>query len=200
MPKQTFFNLPSDKRNKIIDAAYDVFIENDYEDVNIRMITSRAEISIGSFYQYFQDKDELYVYLMSDIEKKIYAKEMEKNGYFLMDSEIIPIEEICTPKEVAFNRTWYRAPVEVMMKFYFGKYSKELNSHVMDELIGLKKSGRLKDFVDLDFTFHIYATSMFNIQIYFRDNNIKDEEKRLRIKRDFYIKWFLDGILKDEAS
>jgi AcrR family transcriptional regulator len=200
MPKQTFFNLPSDKRNKIIDAAYDVFIENDYEDVNIRMITSRAEISIGSFYQYFQDKDELYVYLMSDIEKKIYAKEMEKNGYFLMDSEIIPIEEICTPKEVAFNRTWYRAPIEVMMKFYFGKYSKELNSHVMDELIELKKSGRLKDFVDLDFTFHIYATSMFNIQIYFRDNNIKDEEKRLRIKRDFYIKWFLDGILKDEAS
>lgn len=94
----------------------------------------------------------------------------------------------------------YRAPVEVLMKFYFGQYGKELNSHVMDELIELKKSGRLKDFVDLDFTFHIYAISMFNIQIYFRDNNIKDEEKRLRIKRDFYIKWFLDGILKDEAS
>ena len=200
MPKQTFFNLPSDKRNKIINAAYDIFIENDYEDVKIRMITSRAEISIGSFYKYFQDKDELYIYLMSKIEKKIYSKEMEKDGYFLMDSEIIPIEEICTPKEIAFNRTWYRAPVEVMVKFYFGEYSKELNSHVMEELKELKKSGKLKDFVDVDFVFHIYATSMLNIQMYFRNNNIVDENERLKIKKDFYTKWFLGGILKDGTS
>ena len=82
-----------------------------------------------------------------------------------------------------FQRTWYRAPVGVMMKFYFGEYSRELNSHVMNELIELKESGKLKDFVDVNFAFHIYATSMFNIQMFFRDNKIDDNEERFRIKR-----------------
>ncbi|MCF6460644.1 TetR/AcrR family transcriptional regulator [Clostridium sp. Cult3] len=197
MPKQTFFNLPNSKKEKIIDAAYDIFIEMDYEDVNIRSITKAADISIGSFYQYFYDKDDLYLYLMSNIEKKIYAKEKQKIGYFLMDSDIIPIEEICTQKEIDFNQTWYRAPIEVMMKFYFGEYSKDLNSNIVDELIELQDLGKLKDSVDIDFIFYIYATSMFNILMYFREMNITDEKQKIDIKRKFYTDWFLKGILKE---
>lgn len=198
MPKQTFFNLPSEKKEKIILAAYEIFTKEDYEKVSIRSITSKAEISIGSFYKYFDDKDDLYLYLMSNIEKKIYDKEKEKTGYFLMNNDVIPIEEICTPEEIKFNRTWYRVPVEVMMKFYFGKYSKELNSNVLDELIELKNSGKLRDNVDVDFIFHIYTTSMFNILIYFRENNITDENEKLKIKMNFYTELFLKGILKSE--
>jgi AcrR family transcriptional regulator len=197
MPKQTFFNLPDDKKEKIINAAYDIFIAEDYEKVNIRSITSKADISIGSFYKYFYDKDDLYLYLLSNIEKKIYAKEKEKTGYFLMDSEVIPIEEICTQQEIEFNRTWYKVPIEVMMKFYFGEYSRELNSIVMDELIELKNSGKLKDSVDVEFVFHFYVTSMFNILIYFREHNITDEGQKLKIKKNFYTNLFLTGILKD---
>ncbi len=198
MPKQTFFNLPSEKKEKIILAAYEIFTKEDYEKVSIRSITSKAEISIGSFYKYFDDKDDLYLYLMSNIEKKIYDKEKEKTGYFLINNDVIPIEEICTPEEIKFNRTWYRVPVEVMMKFYFGKYSKELNSNVLDELIELKNSGKLRDNVDVDFIFHIYTTSMFNILIYFRENNITDENEKLKIKMNFYTELFLKGILKSE--
>lgn len=198
MPKQTFFNLPYDKKEKITLAAYEIFTNEEYEKVSIRSITGKAEISIGSFYKYFDDKDDLYLYLLSNIEKKIYAKEKEKTGYFLMNSEVIPIEEICTPEEIEFNRTWYRAPIEVMMKFYFGKYSKELNSNVMDELVELKNSGKLKDSVDIDFIFHIYATSMFNILIYFRDNNITDVNEKLKMKINYYTELFLKGILKTE--
>ncbi len=196
MPKQTFFNLSYEKREKIINTAYDIFIEEDYDDANIRIITNRIGISIGSFYQYFNDKDDLYIYLISSIEKKIYDREIKEKQFFLIDSDMIPIEEICTQKEIDFNRTWYRAPIEVMMKFYFGEYSRELNSHVMDELVYLKNLGKLKDFVDISFAFHIYSTSMFNIQMYFRDNNIINESEKLKIKRNFYSKWFLDGILK----
>ncbi|QQY79268.1 TetR family transcriptional regulator [Keratinibaculum paraultunense] len=196
MPKQRFFNLPDSKKEKIIDTAYDMFIEMDYEDVTIRALAKAFDISIGSFYQYFHDKDDLYLYLMSTIEKKIYAAHEQKYGYFLMDPNVIPIEDICTQKEIEFNRTWYRAPVEVMMKFYFNEYSKDLNSNVMKELIELKNSGKLKDSVDIDFIFHIYATSMFNILMYFRENNITDENQKIDLKTKFYTDWFLRGILK----
>lgn len=132
MPKKTFFNLSPDKKQRIIDAVYDLFIEEDYEKVNIRAIAKRAGISIGSFYEYFYDKDELYLYLITSIEKKIYAKEKEQKGKILFIKDHIPLEEVCTEKEIKFNRTWHKVPVEVMRKFYFGKYNKELNKFLLD--------------------------------------------------------------------
>lgn len=195
MPKKTFLNLSKKKREKIINAAYDIFISNEYEDITIRDMASAMDIAIGSFYQYFEDKDDLYIYLISNIEKRVYEKEFKNKHSFFMNTDVIPLEEICNQKEFDFNRTWYRAPVEVMMKFYFGKHSKEINSHVFDELVDLKESNQLKDDINIDFVFHMVSTSMFNIQMYFKDNNITDENLRIKIKREFYTRWFLDVIL-----
>ena len=63
MPKPTFFNLPEEKRQQIVDVAIDEFAENDYADVSISRIVARAGIAKGSFYQYFDDKEDLYGYL-----------------------------------------------------------------------------------------------------------------------------------------
>ncbi|SHK06003.1 TetR/AcrR family transcriptional regulator [Paramaledivibacter caminithermalis] len=198
MPKKTFFNLPPEKKQKIIDATYDIFIAEEYENVTIRGIASKAGISIGSFYQYFHDKDDLYLYLLTDIEKRIMTKQKEKYGSVFLEKESVSLEEVCTKKEIDFNRTWYKVPIEVMRKFYFGEYAKELNSFVMDELIELKNSGKLKDSIDIELIFHLYVTSMFNMLIYFRDQNITDEDEKFEIKNNFYTDIFLNGILKAE--
>ncbi|KPU43178.1 HTH-type transcriptional repressor KstR2 [Oxobacter pfennigii] len=198
MPKKTFFNLPPEKKQRIIEATYDMFIDEKYENVNIREIASRSGISIGSFYQYFNDKDDLYLYFFNDIEKKYRARQKEIMDSILLGMETVPIEEVCTEKEIAFNRTWYKVPMEVMQKFYFGEYSKELNASLMDELIEFKKAGKLKDSVDIEFIFHFYATSMFNILTYFREHNITDENEKLELKRKYYKDIFLNGILKSE--
>ena len=58
-------------KKRKLSILLDLFIEKDYEDVNIRMLTSKAGISIGSFYKYFDNKDDLYLYLMSEIEKDL---------------------------------------------------------------------------------------------------------------------------------
>ena len=64
MPKQTFFNLPDEKRERILDMAIDEFAENDYQNVSISRLVDRAGIAKGSFYQYFEDKEDLYAYLL----------------------------------------------------------------------------------------------------------------------------------------
>ncbi|TCJ01028.1 TetR/AcrR family transcriptional regulator [Cytobacillus praedii] len=197
IPKQTFFNLPDEKKQKIIDATYNIFIYEKYEDVNIRDIAKKAGISIGSFYQYFHDKDDLYLYFFTCIEMKYMDKQKEKTSSILFGKETIPIEEVCTQIEVEFNRTWYKVPMEVMQKFYFGEYSRELHACLMDELMEYKNAGKLKDSVDTQFIFHLYTTSMFNILNYFRDNDITDENERLEIKKKYYQDIFLNGILKD---
>ncbi|QWB99692.1 TetR/AcrR family transcriptional regulator [Mycoplasmatota bacterium] len=69
MPKQTFFNLKEEKSNKIIQAAVDEFSSKPYELVNLSDIIKKAEIPRGSFYQYFEDKKDIYLYLIDQIKK-----------------------------------------------------------------------------------------------------------------------------------
>jgi AcrR family transcriptional regulator len=64
MPKQTFFNLPEEKRRAILDLAIDEFAEHDYKNASLSNIVARSGIAKGSFYQYFEDKRELYFYLL----------------------------------------------------------------------------------------------------------------------------------------
>jgi AcrR family transcriptional regulator len=64
MPKETFFNLPDDKRQAILDLAIEEFAAHDYRNASISRIVERAGIAKGSFYQYFADKKDLYLYLV----------------------------------------------------------------------------------------------------------------------------------------
>jgi len=72
MPKETFFNLPNDKRNLIISAAVEEFSRASYNTASTNQICKRSGIPKGSFYQYFEDKLDLYVYVMDlAIQEKI---------------------------------------------------------------------------------------------------------------------------------
>jgi len=72
MPQKTFFNLPDKKRKLIIAAAMQEFSMNSYNTSSINRICKKSKIPKGSFYQYFTDKLDLYVYIMTlAIEEKI---------------------------------------------------------------------------------------------------------------------------------
>ncbi len=70
MPKATFFNLPKEKENKILEAAIDEFTKYSYENASVNRIVESADIAKGSFYQYFVDKKDLYRYIIEEVEKK----------------------------------------------------------------------------------------------------------------------------------
>ncbi len=72
MPKDTFFNLPEDKRTLICDVAIDEFAEYPFDQASINRIVAKSGIAKGSFYQYFDDKKDLFLYVMQRIaEEKI---------------------------------------------------------------------------------------------------------------------------------
>lgn len=64
MPTETFFNLPEEKRERILDIAVEEFAGKPYKVASISNIVREAEIAKGSFYQYFGDKKGLYRYLL----------------------------------------------------------------------------------------------------------------------------------------
>ena len=65
MPKQTFFNLPAEKRENFLNIALAEFAENDFQSASISRIVATAGIAKGSFYQYFENKEDLYRYLLA---------------------------------------------------------------------------------------------------------------------------------------
>lgn len=64
MPKPTFFNLAEEKRQALLDIAIEEFASNNYHNASISRIVARAGIAKGSLYQYFEDKKDLYLYLL----------------------------------------------------------------------------------------------------------------------------------------
>ena len=67
MPKETFFNLPIEKRQKILSAARDEFTENDLYRSRVSNIIKNAGIPRGSFYQYFEDLEDLYYHVIDEV-------------------------------------------------------------------------------------------------------------------------------------
>ncbi len=197
MPKKTFFNLPDEKKLRIIEATYDEFIEKPYEKVNIRSITSRANINIASFYQYFIDKDDLYLYLLSNIAAKIGAKGKEEFGSFFFDDKDLDLYKVCTEKEILYDRTWYNVPVDVMRKFYFGDYNTQIKEMYRQELLELQEKGILDDSIDLEFVLHVVVTIMFNILMYFREYDVTEKSEKIRITNLFYNHLLPYGIVKN---
>jgi len=70
MPKQTFLNLPKVKRDNVINAAIEEFAEYGLENASTNRIVKNSGIAKGSFYQYFEDKQDVFMYLLMVIEQK----------------------------------------------------------------------------------------------------------------------------------
>ena len=67
MPKNTFFNLPEDKRQLIEDTAITEFAKQGYDKASINVIVQNAGIAKGSFYQYFDGKKDLFLHLLISV-------------------------------------------------------------------------------------------------------------------------------------
>jgi len=65
MPKETFFNLKEDKQERILRCAISEFRQHGFTGANIGTIAKKADVAKGSMYQYFNDKNELFVYCVT---------------------------------------------------------------------------------------------------------------------------------------
>ena len=98
MPKETFVKLPEEKKDKIIKAAKKEFARVPFEQTSIKNIVEDADIARGSFYQYFESKEDLLIYILRENSEKLNTKLKDKvketNGdifklyIFLYDSMI----------------------------------------------------------------------------------------------------------------
>jgi AcrR family transcriptional regulator len=74
MPKQTFFNLTKEKQGVLIDAAKKEFSRVPLHEASISNIIKDAGIPRGSFYQYFEDLEDLFFFLLHEHSQRNYER------------------------------------------------------------------------------------------------------------------------------
>jgi len=84
MPLQTFYNLDAERKSLILKASYEEFAFNTYQLASVSNIVKKLEIAKGSFYRYFENKFDLYTYLIQNA----YEMRMAQLGNLLENGEI----------------------------------------------------------------------------------------------------------------
>ena len=89
MPKATFYNLPEEKRQLLIRALEKEFSRVPVFEASIANIVKTANISRGSFYQYFEDKEDAYFYILQEqanSRNRQFIEQLEKHEGNLFDA------------------------------------------------------------------------------------------------------------------
>lgn len=83
MPKKTFLKLNEAKKNQITDAFLREFSIKTYDEASVSIVVKQLGIAKGSIYQYFENKLDLFLYLISECSavKMTHIGKIERKGY-----------------------------------------------------------------------------------------------------------------------
>lgn len=111
MPKQTFFNLPQEKQKILVQAAKKEFSRVPLNDASIANIIKDAGIPRGSFYQYFEDKEDMFYYILEEhmkMHNREFTATLKKNKGDLFDSFTAIFKNVLIEFQNQENIDFYR--------------------------------------------------------------------------------------------
>ncbi len=190
----------TDKKADIFKAGRELFYSKGFKDTNVSEIAKTAGIGVGTFYNYYSSKEELFV--------EIYLKENEdlKKRIFqsinLNDDPVALVTKLVTRniKEINANpilKEWYNKELFRKLEKYF--YEKggfesiaELTRGGKAELIKLwKAQGKIRDDIDDDMIGAIFDSIPY-IDIHKNDIGIQYFPQILLYITEFVMKGLTD--------
>lgn len=184
MPKPTFYNIDSEKRERIIEVIIDEFSENTYETASINQIVKASDIAKGSFYQYFEDKLDIYKMAIEICHEKRmnYIEKVNEDGRYLDEFRIM--RELC----VAVIKFEINQPKlsSIITKFH-KMTDRELKEEVLEDIDldirtefekileeGIKR-GKIYYNVDVEFMSFLLENISRSTKEYFKIKRLEDK-------------------------
>ncbi|WP_105616236.1 TetR/AcrR family transcriptional regulator [Vallitalea okinawensis] len=205
MPSQTFFNLPEEKKSKILHAAIDEFARTTYKDSSIAHIIKAAGIPRGSFYQYFEDKKDLYMYIIdtlaaekAEVFKPIFV-EMDQYSFSELYTKLCYLGVdfgLEHPKYLAISE-FLLMDTELKKEVYSKHKSKSDNIYTI-MLNQANARGELREGIDIKIASDmLFTVSNTMIENYYKENP-KDHFQNLKEYMDGMIDILKHGLLKEK--
>lgn len=200
MPKETFFNLPDDKKDRILEAAKKEFTHNVLLKSRVSNIIKDADIPRGSFYQYFEDLDDLYFYVLD-----LTFDEMYSTGKMVSQQTSNLYEFIVKSFEYDYD-TYH---LDQRKQFMMNAFRSISENTIYSEQLKERNEKYILDILDkMDLSNIKFKTKKERIKLYHFLQNAKREvihrsmfEKVSKEQAVVELKWYLDiiwnGLLED---
>lgn len=197
MPKKAFLNLPPETQAGILEKAMPLYVDYPYETVTLQMLLDALSLHPTVFYRYFTDKDELYIYANLVLLEKYTAYRRKQNpeydlNVFVVYEDTEPLTEL----ELAFLKTFTMVPQDILLRSYWDVFKPGLFNRYKQALRRYRAEGKLYADIDDDLISYMYATTMFNMLLFFREFNIDDPALQMQLKKSFYTGFFRRGIIR----
>lgn len=188
MPTNTFNNLGAEKQRRIFTAAVQEFAAKRFSEASINQIIKDAEISRGSFYQYFEDKEDLYLFVLAEIGKEKMAVGLA--NYFPAEADFFDAYMHMVKNIIIWARKQpLYLKIGILMDMDESEFITKLIARVPDAwtiLKGMverdKELGRIRPDINSDLVVRmLYNNNLYMIKEYYRTG---DEEKLLRQVED----------------
>ncbi len=180
MPKNTFYNLSDEKKRRIFDAALQEFSTKSFREASLNQIIKNADIPKGSFYQYFENKEEIYSHMIEVILKE---KAEILNQVKKVDPNSDVFEVIMHSTREFFEQGRERPGyVEAGMRMQLdnNEIIKKIHKSSIEKFIRMlerdKERGLIKPEVDSELVINLIST--FSLHEYYRNGS--DKERYLR--------------------
>jgi len=194
------------KKNEIISAAIKIFSEKGYEHTTLDEIAEAAEFGKGTLYNYFQNKEDLYLAILEDIFgtfvsnlKKI--SEISNSFYEFINKFTENVFNFYIENQAAymllvherlhvFNNTAFEIPDR--LKKYHEESERIHRSHIEEAI----RNGEIV-LLDVDKILHIYRGMMF-AYIFSLVSCTGDNKIDVRKETEFVTSVLFNGILKEK--
>jgi len=207
MPKDTFFNLGEEKKNRVLDAALEEFGNRSFHQTTVSDIVRRAEIPKGSFYQYFEDKKDLYSYLIKiSQEKKLnfMSKALEEMAEESVFTQLRKLYRAGfrfaenNPKLLAIGQSLIKED-QALRQELLGKSASSGEDFIIKMLEQGVEEGEINPEVNLSVAASIITQYNLNLVDLFLEKPIQEEAEEFLSKIDDMLYIIKNGLLKEDV-
>lgn len=202
MPKSTFYNLSEDKKQKIEEAIKEEFSKHSANKVSISNIIEKAGIPRGSFYQYFEDKDDALKYIINkfiEVENKEIEELLIKNEGDIFQTSVDIFEYILGKNSDKKERILCKNIIEELKNEntnMFEKFKAKDKFKIRKENLINVENIRLESEEDLKYILKILSTvirtEIINVM---REKKTKEEAKKDLLKQIEILKRGMEKII-----
>ncbi|NQX49222.1 TetR/AcrR family transcriptional regulator [Paenibacillus tritici] len=205
MPKNTFFRLDEARREEISNSAMQLFVDHLYEDITMKMVLDRLSMHPGTFYRYFEDKDDLYCQLIRNLTRKraAYFKNHTEDSLFpfflsgLFGNVNSTLTEPLNELEIRLTETFLTIPENILLKVYLEVLKGESFPLIKDMLRRMRVDGYLRPDIDDDLIAFMFESMQFNLVMFHREFAIKDAALQHKINK-YFADFMGHGLLEDQ--
>ena len=173
MIHKTYERLPQEKKDRMIRAARKEFIDYPYQKTSINRILDDALIPKGSFYQYFDNKVDLFYLCIYSVYEKLLSARLAC-GESILSSGVIRMKELGYEKgyelftqdltnyldgeDFALFQNMLQAPPEIRRHVLMNIASELIAPKICTELKGMKNIRK-----DINYEYYAYLLSMSEV-------------------------------------